>query len=121
MIEFVANYQHGESMKNIVMATCFVACLGFGLPALSEDGASLYTSRGCIGCHGAGGNAPVAPNYPKIGMQNREYTINQLKDFKTMKRANGMAALMTGMVMALTEEDMQKLADYLSTNPGANQ
>ncbi len=120
MIEFIENIQHGKSMKNIAVATCFVACLGFSLPALSEDGASLYTSRGCIGCHGAGGNAPVAPTYPKIGMQNSEYTINQLKDFKNMKRTNGMAALMMGMVMALTEEDMQKLADYLSTNTGAN-
>ncbi len=108
-------------MKNIVMATCFVVCLSFNLPAFSEDGASLYASRGCIGCHGAGGNAPVAPNYPKIGKQNKEYTINQLNDFKNMKRTNGLAALMAGMVVALTEEDIQNLADYLSTNTGANQ
>ena len=120
MIEFIENDQHGGSMKNIAVATCFVACLGLSLPALSEDGASLYASRGCIGCHGAEGNAPVAPIYPKIGKQNREYTINQLNDFKTMKRSNGMAALMVGMVAALTEEDIQKLADYLSTNNGAN-
>ncbi len=108
-------------MKNIVMATCFVACLNFSLPACSEDGATLYLARGCIGCHGAGGNAPVAPNYPKIGMQNMEYTINQLNDFKNNKRTNGLAALMLGMVASLTEEDIRNLADYLSTNPGASQ
>lgn len=104
-------------MKNFVKTICFTLCLGFSLPVLSEDGASLFVSRGCTGCHGVGGNAPAAPTYPKIGMQNKEYTINQLKDFKTNKRSNGMAALMAGMVAALSEEDMQKLADYLSVKP----
>ncbi len=108
-------------MKNVVMATCFAVCLSFSLPAFSDDGAALYASRGCIACHGAGGNAPVAPNYPKIGMQNREYTVNQLNDFKNSKRTNGLAALMMGMVAALTEDDIQKLADYLSANSGAGQ
>ena len=116
MIEFIAKNQHGESMKNIVMATCLTTCLGFSLPAFSDDGAALYTSRGCIGCHGAGGNAPIAPNYPKIGMQNKEYTVNQLTDFKNNKRSNGLAALMVGMVAALTEENIRKLAEHLSTN-----
>tara|TARA_B100000586_G_C19926689_1_gene349587 strand:- start:236 stop:559 length:324 start_codon:yes stop_codon:yes gene_type:complete len=107
-------------MKNIAMATCFAACLSCSLPAFSDDGAALYVSRGCIGCHGAEGNAPIAPNYPKIGMQNIEYTVNQLTDYKNNKRSNGMAALMVGMALSLSEEDIQKLAEYLSTNTGAN-
>ncbi len=53
-------------------------------------------------------------------MQNKEYTVNQLTDYKNNKRSNGLAALMVGMVATLTEEDIQKLADYLSTNTGAN-
>ena len=97
------------------MAACFAACLSFSLPAFSDDGATLYASRGCIGCHGAGGNAPVAPNYPRIGMQNKEYTVNQLTDYKNNKRSNGLAALMVGMVATLTEEGIQELAEYLST------
>ncbi len=120
MIEFTQKIKHGESMKNIVIATCLGICLSFSLPAFSDDGAALFTARGCIGCHGAGGNAPIAPNYPKIGMQNKEYTVNQLTDYKNNKRSNGLAALMVGMVATLTEEDIQKLADYLSTNTGAN-
>ncbi len=115
MIEFPVNNQHGEAMKKIVMAASFVLCLGLGLPAYSEDGATLYMTRGCIGCHGAGGNAPVAPNYPKIGMQNKEYTINQLKAFKDKTRSNGLAVMMAGMVAALTDEDMENLAEYLAT------
>ncbi|MEE1540313.1 MAG: hypothetical protein V1243_04350, partial [Arenicellales bacterium] len=59
-------------------------------------------------------------NYPKIGMQNIEYTVNQLTDYKNNKRSNGMAALMVGMALSLSEEDIQKLAEYLSTNTGAN-
>ncbi|MCP4487197.1 MAG: c-type cytochrome [Gammaproteobacteria bacterium] len=108
-------------MKKFVMTSSFILALSLGLSAHSEDGATLYMARGCIGCHGAGGNAPIAPNYPKIGMQNKEYTINQLKSFKSASRSNGMAALMTGMVAALTDTDIETLADYLSTSAGANQ
>ncbi len=107
-------------MKNFLIAICFILSLGAGLPALSDDGATLYATRGCIGCHGVGGNAPVAPNYPKIGKQNKEYTINQLNDFKNGKRTNGLAALMMGMAAALTEQDIANLAEYLATGSGAN-
>lgn len=104
-------------MKNTFNTILLTFCLSFSLPVFSEDGSALYLSKGCIGCHGANGNTPVAPNYPKIGMQNKVYTINQLNDFKNAKRTNGTAALMTGMVAALTEQDMQKLATYLSRKP----
>ncbi len=103
-------------MKKIAIAACFVLFAASSLPAFSEDGASLYASRGCVGCHGAEGNVPLVPTYPKIGGQNREYVINQLNDFKSGKRMNGMAAVMVGMVAALTDEDIQSLATYLSTN-----
>ncbi|MCP3687641.1 MAG: c-type cytochrome [Gammaproteobacteria bacterium] len=119
MVEFMVNNQHGEAMKKIMMTASFILGLSLGLPAHSEDGATLYLTRGCIGCHGVGGNAPVAPNYPKIGMQNKQYTINQLKSFKSASRTNGMAALMTGMAAALTDADIELLADYLSTSAGA--
>ncbi len=121
MVEFSANNQHGEAMKKNVITACIILGLSLGLPAHSEDGATLYMARGCIGCHGVGGNAPVAPTYPKIGMQNKQYTINQLKSFKNASRTNGMAALMTGMVAALTDADIETLADYLSTSAGASQ
>ena len=101
-------------MKRFVQLASIGLCLGFGLPAIANDGASLYMTKGCIGCHGAEGIAPVAPTYPKIGMQNKEYTINQLKDFKSSARNNGMAALMLGMVAGLTDDDIEKIADYLA-------
>jgi len=95
--------------------TSFALCLGLSLPAFSEEGATLFVSKGCAGCHGADGNTPLMPAYPKIGMQNSGYTIAQLKDFKSGKRTNGNAALMTGMVASLTDDDIQKLAEFLST------
>jgi len=109
----------GDTMKNIVKITGFALCLGLSLPAFSEDGATLYVSKGCAGCHGADGNTPLMPAYPKVGAQNPGYTIAQLKDFKSGKRSNGNAALMTGMVASLTDDDMKKLADFLATEPSA--
>ncbi len=79
------------------------------------DGEALFTAKGCIGCHGANGNMPIMPSYPKVAGQNRGYIINQLNDYKSGSRNSGMAAVMTGMVAALTEEDVEKLADYLSS------
>ncbi len=102
-------------MKNTVIITCFALCLGISLPAFSEDGASLYISKGCAGCHGADGGTPLMPGYPKISMQNPGYIIAQLKDFKSGKRTNGNAALMTGIVTSLTDDDIKNLAEYLAS------
>jgi len=109
----------GDTMKNIIKITGLALCLGLSLPAFSEDGATLFVSKGCAGCHGADGNTPLMPAYPKVGVQSPGYTIAQLKDFKSGKRTNGNAALMTGMVASLTDDDMKKIADFLSTESAA--
>jgi cytochrome c len=94
----------------VIMSLFFVT----SLQVHADSGSDLYMSKGCIGCHGAAGMAPMAPIYPKIGNQNKQYIINQLKDFKNGSRNNGMAAMMTGFVATMTEAEIEALADYLS-------
>lgn len=63
----------------------------------------------CAACHGPDGNS-TNPEWPKLAGQHASYLSKQLADFKAgTHRSN---AMMTGMVAALTPEDMDDLAAY---------
>ncbi|MFT5134585.1 MAG: cytochrome c [Gammaproteobacteria bacterium] len=88
------------------------------LPALfsvaqADDGEQLYQAKGCATCHGAAGMSP-APIWPNIAGQHKPYLIAQMKDIKSGKRNNGMSVTMQAMVAAVTDEEMEKIADWLS-------
>lgn len=66
----------------------------------------------CTACHGADGNS-TNPDWPKLAGQHASYIAKQLSDFKAgTARSN---AQMTGMVAALTPEDMADIAAYYAT------
>jgi cytochrome c len=88
---------------------CFVSTT-----ARADDGATLYASRGCLGCHGAGGNLPIAPGYPKIGGQDKTYLLRQISDIKSGARSNGLSAVMRPIVMQITDADLSAIVEYLS-------
>lgn len=80
-------------------------------------GAALYSggdpARGitaCIACHGAEGNAMITQN-PKLGGQHAAYIKKQLYDFQGPDRNN---AIMTAIAKAMTPEDIDNIAAYLS-------
>lgn len=64
----------------------------------------------CAGCHGEEG-VPVDTMTPVIWGQNRDYILNQLRDFKSGRRKN---EIMAGMVESLSWADMQALAAHFS-------
>ena len=65
----------------------------------------------CAACHGAGGNS-AAPVNPKLAQQHPDYIVKQLQEFKSGKRAN---PVMSGMVAALSEEDMRNVAAFYAS------
>jgi len=65
----------------------------------------------CAACHGADGNSG-APANPKLAQQHPEYIVKQLQEFKSGKRAND---IMSGMVAALSEDDMKNIAAWLAS------
>jgi cytochrome c553 len=65
----------------------------------------------CAACHNADGNSVITLN-PKLAGQHAEYLLKQLNNFKDGSRAN---AVMTGMASGLSEEEMQSLAQYFSS------
>lgn len=68
----------------------------------------------CASCHGPDGNSP-APNFPKIAGQPRTYIEKALKDYKTGERKD---PIMAGIAAALSEEDIENLAFFYSTQSG---
>lgn len=91
--------------------------LGLVLPAAGEelDGATLWAQRTCIACHGPDAKTPILPEYPKLAGQNAAYALQQMKDIKSGARANGNTAAMRGVMHLVTEEEMQTLAEWIST------
>ncbi len=99
-------------------ATAFAE--GQKTPAAADPakGAALYTTgdaaRGimaCVACHGAEGNSAITQN-PKLAGQHQAYLKKQLHEFQGPTRNN---AVMTMIAKALSEDDINNLAAYLST------
>jgi len=66
----------------------------------------------CIGCHGIPGYKTAYPevyHVPKIAGQNPGYIIAALKAYKAGDRSHPS---MRGIAASLTEEQMQKLAEF---------
>ena len=71
----------------------------------------------CAACHGPDGNAPLMPDYPKLGGQHADYIAASLKKYKNGKRAN---PIMMGMAATLSEADVSNVAAYYASQKGLN-
>ncbi|WP_114968938.1 c-type cytochrome [Rhodoferax ferrireducens] len=80
-------------------------------PDLAKGEAS-YTAV-CAACHAPDGNSAIPAN-PKLAQQHPEYLLKQLQEFKSGKRAN---PIMSGMVAALSDEDMKNIAYWVTAKP----
>ncbi len=96
-------------------ATAFCAGATFaaeGKPEFKPDiakGQQLATT--CGACHTQDGSRGVA-TYPILQGQHADYIVKQLTEFKAGKRKN---AIMSGMVAALSAEDMQHIAAFYAS------
>ncbi|HPT51430.1 MAG TPA: c-type cytochrome [Accumulibacter sp.] len=65
----------------------------------------------CAGCHGpAGGGLPA--QYPRLGGQYAEYTVNQLKNFRSHERANDTEKVMQTIAGKLSDAQIGAVAEY---------
>lgn len=69
----------------------------------------------CAACHSADGNSMIPLN-PKLSQQHPEYTVKQLQEFKSGKRAN---PVMSGFASQLSDADMRNVAYFLASKPAA--
>lgn len=99
------------------LGVAVVASMALFSGSLMADGAALFQSKTCWSCHGKDAKTPIMPVYPKIAGQNKDYTLQQLKDIKSGARSNGQAAAMKGVMGLVSDEEMVQLAEYLSSLP----
>ncbi len=64
----------------------------------------------CAACHGAAG-AGLPKQFPRVAAQNADYTLQQLRTFRTGERAN--APMMMAIAAKMTDAEMQAVADYM--------
>lgn len=107
-------------MKKTLLAICFT--LGFGAvqAASIANGEALVAKNNCASCHGAGLNAPISPEYPRLAGQHADYLAHalaayQIADNPQVGRGN---AIMQGQVKALSKADIKDIAAYIASLPG---
>ena len=81
---------------------------------VAAGGAILYKSKSCNTCHGADGNTPLLPGYPKIAGQNAGYLMQQIKDIRDGKRTNALSSVMKPMTSNLRDSEIEEIADWLA-------
>ena len=77
-------------------------------------GEKLYKKKRCFTCHGKKGDKPLK-GYPYIAGQKYEYIIHQMQDIRDKKRTNGKTKAMFNFVRKLTDDEIRKIAAWLST------
>ena len=92
-----------------------------GLPAgHAEAGTKLATTKNaetgqaCVDCHGASGNAPIDPTYPKLGGQYHDYIAHSLQMYRDGDREH---ALMASQAKNLSDQQIADLAAYFGNEP----
>jgi cytochrome c553 len=108
-------YNRGNTMKKsrYYQAIGSLLVAFFATTAQAGDaaaGEATYTSMGCVGCHGQGGNSMV-PMFPALAGVDEAFIVSQLIGFRSGEVAG---STMQPMAASLTDEQIANLAAYLS-------
>ena len=108
------------------LAYLFFSLLAFNLNnhAFSSDlSKGKELSASCAACHGDEGIS-LNPTWPKIAGQNPKYLASQLYEFRKGPDGNRNNAVMYGIAMTLSDDDIENLSAYyasLKSNVGLTQ
>lgn len=80
--------------------------------ALAEKARAITEQNNCVACHAA--NLGGQQHIPRLAGQDKAYLLEQLKGFKASTRAD-LDGTMTSAAQALAADDLELIADYLST------
>jgi cytochrome c553 len=72
----------------------------------------------CAACHAVGGDwtKPLQPEYPRLGGQHKDYLVTALIAYKQGDRSviGRKNAIMAGQAAALSKQEIEDIAAYLS-------
>ena len=78
--------------------------------SIYRGGIAANNLPACASCHGATG-AGLPKQFPRLGGQHADYTLAQLRTFRTGERAN--APMMMTIATKMTDAEMSAVADYI--------
>ena len=81
-------------------------------PEVAARGKAITEANNCVQCHSA--TLTGQQHIPRLAGQHREYLLTQLQGFKAGTRAD-FDGTMTSAAQALAAQDLELVADYLST------
>jgi cytochrome c553 len=84
--------------------------------AAGDAASGQQKSQACAACHGADGNTPTGPDFPRLAGQREDYLLKALKDYKSGARKN---PIMGGQVSGLSAQDLADLAAFFSGQQGS--
>jgi cytochrome c553 len=91
------------------------AAPAFAAGPKGDAAAGAEKAKTCASCHGATGDESLDDTYPKLAGQYPEYLAKALHDYKSGRRKN---AVMAGFAQGLSDEDIDDLAAYFSSQDG---
>ncbi|MBU6442689.1 MAG: c-type cytochrome [Alphaproteobacteria bacterium] len=106
-------------MKSIAILAAAGAVL-FAVSASAQPSVPMepaLVASTCSQCHGDRGLS-IAPLFPDLAAQNKDYLVTQLKAFRDHKRSDAHAqAYMWGMAGDLTDDTIDAIATYFAALP----
>ena len=111
-------------MKKITILLGAVLALACGNAALAADVAAgeAKAKQLCASCHAVGGDwtKTLQPDYPRLAGQHADYLVTALTAYKQGDKSliGRKNAIMGAQAAALSEQDIQNLAAYLSKQTG---
>lgn len=74
------------------------------------SGQSLYAT--CMGCHGATGSGGVGP---QLTGKSKDFLVDRMKAYRAGEQIGPMTAMMAPMAAAMTDEEIDRVVDYVLT------
>jgi len=103
------------TMTRLTILLALAASLPVAASAADLAAGAAKAKEVCMACHGMDGNSPQ-PENPRIGGQYADFLAKALRDYKSGARKN---PIMQGFASALSTKDIENLAAYYASQPGA--
>lgn len=113
------------SQQDIADLAAFYATQTMSIGAVAADklelGQAIYRGGNlatelpaCMACHGPTGSGNYLANFPRLGGQNSEYIVSQLKKFKDKTRSNDVNGIMQDIAAKMTDKEIEAVASYVA-------
>ncbi|MGI5308305.1 c-type cytochrome [Rheinheimera sp. WS51] len=99
-------------MLRFCLGVCVFILTSFNVVA-DDINAGKSKAGLCSACHGNNGISTIAI-YPNLAGQKQQYLENAIKAYRNGERKN---AIMSPMVMGLSDQDIKNLAAYFASLP----